>query len=478
MFEILDKDVMGRICRIETRYGKIETPALLPVINPNIPFIDAKDIMNFGAEALMTNAYILYRTAKDDVIEKGVHRFLGVDLPIMMDSGAYQTMVYGDVEISNKEIVEFQVLAKSDIVVPLDIPTPPDADKNLAEKELKITLERELEAKSIVKDQLLTLPIQGSTYLDLRRMAAIEAKKIGGDIYAIGAVVPLLDTYRFSDIAKIILEVRSVIRVEPLHLFGCGHPMIFAMAVALGCDLFDSAAYALYARDDRYMTVYGTKKLSEIHYFPCECPVCVKFSPKEMMEMEKDERAKLVAEHNLYVSFSEIRKIKQAIKEGSFFEFVEKRIRSHPQLLSGWRKIKDHWKILEESDPRVKKRFLYCGIESIYRPAIKRHVEAMKNVEFPEVVKVSTNFGILAEIYLKPVFGPVAIELLESYPAGHAEIPEDVEDEAYLVAVENLKELMKINKKTKFIIYVDKKWIDYLKDLPENGEIHVLPGET
>lgn len=475
MFEILDKDGLGRICKIETNHGKIETPAILPVVNPNIPFIEVKEMEKFGAEALMTNAYILYRTAK---VEKSVHEYLGTDLPVMTDSGAYQMMVYGDLEVTNREILEFQISIDSDIVIPLDIPTPPDADRDTAERDLEITLERVQEAKELVEDRTLVLPIQGSTYLDLRKKAAMEVKKIGGDIYAIGAVVPLLDTYRFSDIAKIVLEVRSVVRVEPIHLFGCGHPMVFAMAVALGCDLFDSAAYALYAKDDRYMTVHGTKKLSDLHYFPCECPVCVKFSPQELLEIEKNERAKILAEHNLYISFSEIRKIKQAIKENSLFEFVEQRIRAHPQLLSGWRKIKDRWKMVEESDPRVKRKFLYCGIESIYRPAVKRHVESMKNIELPEVVRVSTDFGILAEIYLRPVFGPVAVELLESYPAGHAEMPEEIEDEAYLSAVENLKEFIKNNINKKFIIYIDKKWERHLKDLPENCELYVLPREA
>ncbi len=35
----------------------------------------------------------------------------------------------------------------------------------------------------------------------------------------------------------------------PVHLFGAGHPMMLALAVAAGCDLFDSAAYALHARE-------------------------------------------------------------------------------------------------------------------------------------------------------------------------------------------------------------------------------------
>ncbi|AAB90652.1 tRNA guanosine(15) transglycosylase TgtA [Archaeoglobus fulgidus] len=477
-FEILDKDAMGRICRIETPHGRIETPTILPVINPNIPFIRAEEMKKFGAQAVITNSYIIYRSMREEALEKGVHGILETDMPVMTDSGSYQLMVYGDVEIKNAEIVEFQRHIGSDIIVPLDIPTPPDADYATAESDLRITLEREREAKELLKgaENLLAVPVQGSTHPDLRRFAAGEARKIGGDIYPIGAVVPLMDAYRFRDLARVILEVRSALPVEPIHLFGCGHPMLFAMAVALGCDLFDSAAYALYAKDDRYLTVYGTKKLSELNYFPCKCPVCSNHDPEELRRMEKNERERLIAEHNLYVSFQEIETIKQAIKENSLFELVEKRVRAHPNMLAGWRQVKHYWELLEKADPKMKRKFLYTGIDSLYRPAVRRHVKAIKNVELPEEVLVSTDFGIYANIYLRPVFGPVPAEMLETYPAGHAEIPEEdvVEEEALKAASEALMELMNSHPEKRFKVYVSKVWMKHLQNLPPNGELNVL----
>jgi 7-cyano-7-deazaguanine tRNA-ribosyltransferase len=477
-FEIMDKDVMGRICKIVTPHGKIETPAIFPVINPNIPFIGADEMRKFGAEAVITNSYIIYRTMRDEGLKKGVHGILRTDMPVMTDSGSYQLMVYGDVEINNREILEFQKSIGSDIIVPLDIPTPPDAERETAERDLKITLEREREAAELRGESLLALPIQGSTYMDLRRFSAREAKKIGGDIYPIGAVVPLMDTYRFQELVRIILEVRSVLKVELVHLFGCGHPMIFAMAVALGCDLFDSAAYALYAKDDRYLTVYGTKKLSEMNYFPCSCPACIGHTPEELRRMEKDERERIIAEHNLYVSFQEIKTIKQAIKENSLFELVEKRVRAHPYLLAAWRQIKDYGQLIEEFDPRIKRRFLYCGVESTYRPAVERHVRSLLEIELEgKEFTVTTDYGMVADFYLKPVFGIVPYEMLETYPAGHAEMPDAnlIEKEAIEKAVENLYKFMKAKSDKKFKIFVSRIWVDHLKDLPENGELHVLP---
>ena len=50
---------------------------------------------------------------------------------------------------------------------------------------------------------------------------------------------------------------------KPVHLFGAGHPLIFPLAVALGCDLFDSSAYVKYANDGRMIFHWGTEIIQE-----------------------------------------------------------------------------------------------------------------------------------------------------------------------------------------------------------------------
>ena len=51
---------------------------------------------------------------------------------------------------------------------------------------------------------------------------------------------------------------------RPVHLFGCGHPMLFALASFLGCDVFDSASYAKFASRDSLMFTWGTRNLKEL----------------------------------------------------------------------------------------------------------------------------------------------------------------------------------------------------------------------
>jgi 7-cyano-7-deazaguanine tRNA-ribosyltransferase len=480
-FEILHKDIMGRVGKLRTPHGVVETPTLMPVINPNIDFIPARKMTEFGAQILITNSYIIYRSPslREIAIQIGLHRLLNTEIPLMTDSGSYQLMVYGDVEIDNSEIVEFQKEIGSDIIVPLDIPTPPDVEHSIALNELETTLKREKEASEILKnsksENLLALPIQGSTHLDLRRRSAEEVSVMGGDIYPIGAIVPLLDEYRFADVVRIILEVKSTLPSSaPVHLFGAGHPVFFSVSVALGCDLFDSAAYALYAKDDRYLTPFGTKKLKELHYLPCSCPICSKFDAEELQKTGKSEREILIGEHNLWVCFEEIRKIKQAIRENTLFEFVEERIRSHPNLITAWRQIRDYLTLIEMHDPSIKRTFFYTGVESILRPAVLRHHERVKNIELEaEEFTISTDVNKSADFYLKPVFGIVPAEMLEVYPAGHSEIPpaELLEEEALIEAISSLRSfLIKFSNK-KFRIYADENWEKYLAGIPSNAVV-------
>src|SRR3972149_11714332 len=127
IFEILQKDICGRIGRLETSHGIVETPTIMPVVNPNIQTISPSELRKFGAEMTITNSYIIYRKQelRERTMNQGLHSLLDFNGPIMTDSGSYQLSVYGEVEVDNAQIVQFQQDIGSDIGVPLDIPTPP-----------------------------------------------------------------------------------------------------------------------------------------------------------------------------------------------------------------------------------------------------------------------------------------------------------------------------------------------------------------
>ena len=386
MFEIKAKDMRGRVGVLKTNHGDIKTPNLMPVIHPRKQTIDVKE---YGADIVITNAYLIY---KDEDLSKkaldvGLHGLINFDGPIMTDSGSFQLSVYGDVEIGNKEVIEFQEAIGTDIGTSLDIPTAPYVDREKAEEDLEITIERAKEAISFVKDNDYQMKInsvvQGSTYPDLREYCATELTKLDADLYPIGAVVPLMEMYHYSDLVDAVMHsVKCLPESKARHLMGAGHPMIFALCVAMGCDLFDSAAYILYAEGDRFLTTRGTIKLENMTEMPCSCEVCCKYTPDELRAMDKEERTKLIAQHNLHVSFAELRLIRQAISEGSLMELVEERCRAHPMLLDALRHLGEYSEDLEKFDPRSKRSaFFYTGPESLKRAEVTRHLKQLENMD-------------------------------------------------------------------------------------------------
>ncbi|WP_324736071.1 tRNA guanosine(15) transglycosylase TgtA [Thermococcus sp. SY098] len=416
-FEVKARDAAGRIGRLEVNGKKIETPAIMPVINPKQLVVTPKELRKMGFHIIITNSYIIYRDKelRQKALEMGIHKLLDYDGIIEVDSGSFQLMRYGGVEVTNREIIEFQHKIGVDIGTFLDIPTVPDAPREKAEEDLRITLKRAKEAEEI-KQIPMNATVQGSTYLDLRTYAAKKLSEMNFEIHPIGAVVPLMESYRYKDLVDVVVASKLGLRPDrPVHLFGAGHPMIFALAVAMGIDLFDSASYALYAKDDRYLTPEGTKHLSELEYFPCSCPVCSRYTPQELKEMPKEERVKMLALHNLWVIREEINRVKQAIKEGELWRLVDERSRSHPKLFSAYKRLLEYKDYLEENEPITKSSAFFKVSEEIMGTPIvwraKQRAERVKQ-KFSETIN-------------HPIFGEIPKYLGLSYPFAQSEGEEE-----------------------------------------------------
>ncbi|WP_406660554.1 tRNA guanosine(15) transglycosylase TgtA [Methanolobus sp. ZRKC3] len=455
-FDIIHKDAAGRIGKLTTPHGVVETPTVMPVINPNIQTIKPSEMRDFGAQMLITNSYIIYRKEelREKALKDGLHALLDFDGPIMTDSGSFQLSVYGDVEVTNEEIIDFQQKIGTDVGVPLDIPTPPDVTRERAEEELEITIQRLKVARELVKDgMLLAGPVQGSTFKDLREECARTLSEMEFDVYPFGAVVPLMESYRYSDLVDVIASAKKGLNpAAPVHLFGAGHPMMFALAVALGCDLFDSAAYALYAKDRRYITSRGTYHVDNLKYLPCSCPICLSHTAEELKKAHNC--TELLAKHNLYVTFEEVREVKQAILEGNLLELVEQRCRSHPRMLDALKKLYTYSEWLEECDPASKSTFFYCGPESARRPEVLRFARQVENFTIQGSALIRANPTKHDNEYdnvliFKPPFGSYPQELAEVYPL-NAEVVKTPDTESLEVSYLNTIKLAKLNPDAQF----------------------------
>jgi 7-cyano-7-deazaguanine tRNA-ribosyltransferase len=455
MFELKDKDGLARIGILETKHGMIETPTLLPVINPNQITIRPAEMRTcLDVQAIITNSYIIGKNdnLRTVALEKGLHSLVGFDGPIMTDSGTFQAHVYGKIELEPLEIIEFQKAIGSDIGTVLDIFSEPEDGREKAESDLTETIRRTRMSAENKGDMMLAGPIQGGRFPDLREWAAKEMSKLECDVFPIGGVVPMMERQMYSTLADAVLSAKTFLNPsKPVHLFGAGHPMVFSLAALMGCDMLDSSAYAKYAREGRMMFADGTRFLAEMRDLPCQCPVCSAHSVEELRQ--SPEKEKLLALHNLYVSFAELRTVKQAIHEGRLWELAETRCRAHPSLLDGLKCLGKHIGFLEKHEPLSRDlAFLYTSQESYNRPAVtrlrKRIMERYEppsgtaEIIFPEAARpYSRTYAepirtalerTDAHFWADSLLCPVPLELDEMFPVSQSVVPETHDPHAEL----------------------------------------------
>lgn len=489
-FEVREKDLLARIGKLRTKSCVVETPLLFPVVNPVIQLVSPRKLREeFGFETLITNAYILKQRFENKPINEGLHKFLDFKGAIMTDSGAYQILVYGNIQTDQKQIVKYQEQIDTDIATILDIPTGWKVTEEQAEKTVKETLKRARQFwKQKTRDDILWVgPVQGGRYLNLVAKSAKETAKLPFQIHALGSPTEIMERYRFDVLVDMILTAKMNLPPNrPLHLFGAGHPFMFSLAVALGCDLFDSAAYALYAREERYMTENGTHRLSELEYFPCTCPRCAKTTPKQTMELSKKEREVFLAEHNLYVCSAELKRIKQAIRDCRLWEHMEMRAHSHPTLLTAVKRLAKYQNYIERHSPSTKNSglFFYNSL-SLIRPEVHRHRKLLaerynppehaetlilipqtntkpfhKSQEYKKTAKTLKKELANAHVcfYAAP-FGIIPLELDEVYPLSQHETAMPLDKETISnVAEQTANYINRTNYKTVILINDPQNW--------------------
>ncbi|MCK4614246.1 MAG: tRNA guanosine(15) transglycosylase TgtA [Thermoplasmata archaeon] len=469
-FEIRYRDGLARVGKFTTPHGVVTTPTLLPVINPsNIP-VSVETMKQIGAEMVITNSYIIHKSEdlREKALKEGVHSIVG-DIPIMTDSGTFQMYVYGKVEVTNEQIIEFQRNIGTDVGTILDVFTLPKASMEKAREEAEETLRRAEFGASIKGDMALAGTVQGGVYPELREWHARELSRLELDLHPIGGVVPLMENARYRTLAEIILGAKKgLIPSRPVHLFGAGHPMIFPLAAYLGCDLFDSSSYIKYAKDERMMFQDGTRRLKDIHELSCPCPICTSTSIQELRSMPEEERIERLSLHNLYVSFCEIRRIRDAIKYGDLREIVEARLRVNPHLLSVFEVLRKERNYIERFEPVFRRSaFYFTGPESLDRPNVQRYLNRFyarfmeSRKDHPQVIIVleegekpysrayrsiiqaveekrgrkASEFRTTCKVvkaadarfFVNSIFGPVPLELDEMYPIAQTVIPDKLD---------------------------------------------------
>jgi queuine tRNA-ribosyltransferase len=346
----------ARAGRLGLPHGEVETPAFMPVgTNATVKAMSPEDLEELGVTLILANAYHLYLRPGPEVIRSagGLHAFMGWKRNILTDSGGYQIFSLASFRrlteegvdfrshldgstqrLTPEDVVDFQRLLGSDILMPLDICTPP----GIAEQEASQAVERTLlwAARSLrawrageAGGQLFGI-VQGNFFPALRRRSAERTVELGFPGYAIGG----LSVGESFEVFRELLALTASLLPDhsPRYLMGVGTPEYILEAVENGIDLMDCVFPTRTARNAQAFTRRGTLNLrNEVNRLAsgpidpeCSCPTCRRHSRSYIRHLFKSREilaAMLTTRHNLHFLQTLMSDIRQAIRESRFTAF-------------------------------------------------------------------------------------------------------------------------------------------------------------
>ncbi len=374
-FKILKKSrkSLARAGVIKTEHGLIQTPAFVAVgTKATVKALTPEMIKSAGIELVIANTYHLYLRPGEKIIKKagGIHKFSGIDLPIMTDSGGFQVFSLGKAFDSkaNKfkaekktkqtnnsssalaKITEEGVLFKSpldgldhfftpeksiqiqndigaDIIFAFDECPSPEDKKDYQIEAMDRTHRWAIRSlnyhkKYGPKEQAIFGIVQGGRYKDLRKKSAKFISGLDFDGYGIGG------TFSKKDISLTIKEVNKILPEEkPRHLLGIGEPEDLRLAILAGCDTFDCVLPtrlgrngSLYSKRGRINILNGKFKND---FRPiekdCECYTCKNYTRGYVHHLFKSGEilaSILASTHNLYFLADLVKTEREKILKG------------------------------------------------------------------------------------------------------------------------------------------------------------------
>ncbi|MDB5238077.1 MAG: tRNA-guanine transglycosylase [Candidatus Kaiserbacteria bacterium] len=334
---------MARAGVLRTPHGDIKTPAFMAVATK----ATTKGLGSFmyedmGIQGLIANAYHLYLTPGEKIVEKGggVGKFMSFSGPTMTDSGGFQVFSLGDgfgkkvskitaedipreaaIAVFDEDIasqhgklaivddegvsftshhdgslhrftpersMEIQHALGADIIFAFDECTSPAADYDYQKEAMDRThrwAKRSLAAHRQDIDandrQGIYGIVQGGRYEDLRLESARDLAAMDFDGYGIGG------SFSKEDILGILEKVDKELPDEkPRHLLGIGEPEDIFIGVAAGIDTFDCVLPTRNGRNGTVYTFSGKTSLERAEYTEdftpidaeCDCFVCKRYT--------------------------------------------------------------------------------------------------------------------------------------------------------------------------------------------------------
>ncbi|MBI5071416.1 tRNA guanosine(34) transglycosylase Tgt [Candidatus Falkowbacteria bacterium] len=366
MFKILktSKKSRARLGKLKLAHGAVQTPFFMPIATKaSVKTLDSADILNLGAEIILSNTYHLLLRPGMEVMKKagGLHKFMNWGGAILTDSGGYQIFslakqrkITEDGAIFRSHIdgrqftltpelaLEIQKNLGSDIAMILDVCAPYPASRKVVEEAVRLTTSWAMRSKKIKnKNQLMFGIVQGGVHKDLRLKSAEELVDLNFDGYAVGGLaVGEPRAKMFKILEDVVPELPEE---KPHYLMGVGQPEEIVEAVRRGIDMFDCVLPTRNARHGLiyifkektgnfrpgyagfYETLHITNEKFKKDFSPldknCSCPTCKNYSRAYLRHLfiaNEPLAARLATIHNVHFYLELMRKIRSAIRAGKF----------------------------------------------------------------------------------------------------------------------------------------------------------------
>jgi len=360
-----DKNSLARCGTLSLPHGDVQTPAFMPVgTNGTIKAMYHDAVAAIGYNLILGNTYHLYLRPGMEVIKRfgGLHKFSNWNHNILTDSGGFQIFSLSKLRkiqdegvafqshidgsrhfLTPESVVDIQHTIGSDIMMCLDVCTPPDLEYKKAIEAWRITrlwAQRALAKHQEYGDSQGNLfgIVQGNFYKDLRKESAETIGNMDFPGIAIGGLSVGEEPAVFSDFLA--YTTQFIPTEKPRYVMGIGTPDYMLDAVANGIDLFDCVLATRTARNGSVFTDHGMIQMkraeNEFKDEPivegCPCTVCSKYSKAYLRHVFKAGEmigGMLATEHNLTFLYILMERTRQAIRENRFEEFRKSFLQSY-----------------------------------------------------------------------------------------------------------------------------------------------------
>ncbi|MCH5162373.1 MAG: tRNA guanosine(34) transglycosylase Tgt [Clostridiales bacterium] len=350
------KQTGARTGEFKTPHGVIETPVFMPVgTQATVKTLAPYEIEQLGAEIILANTYHLHMRPGEELVSSagGLHEFMDWHKPILTDSGGFQVFSLArlnkitddGVEFSShldgsrhffspEKSIDIQNALGADIIMAFDECSAPGCDREYAERALTRTTKWLDRCKKHHKNdkQMLFPIIQGNMFADLRQRSAREVLpycECGVAIGGLSVGEPKNVMYDMLDVLKPELPVGM-----PHYLMGVGSPDCLCEGVLRGVDMFDCVLPTRTARNGLAFTSGGKLTVRNAVYkddftpldSECDCYTCTHFTRaylRHLINAGEVLGPRLISYHNLYYLTKLMARVRAAIKEDRFGDFMQ-----------------------------------------------------------------------------------------------------------------------------------------------------------